>query len=287
MPEYVLVMIRSIFAFFILLLLARILGKKQIAQLTFFDYITGITFGNIAADLAISTDMSLFNPIIGLLIFTVFTLLMAYGSLKSLKFRNIVEGGPKILIRNGSILEKNLFKVRLTFDELMMGLREKNVFKLADVETAVLETNGKISVMKKTEYNPLTPKDIGMPVESEHTPSLIIIDGYVLTKRLQYLGYSEEWLLGEVMMQGAKEFKDVYLAQIDSKGNVYIDLFDDKEKTQQIKQKPLLAAQLRKTQADLESFALQTNDQVAKQMYYNQSKELQALIAKVNPYLKE
>src|SRR5699024_1396676 len=159
--------------------------------------------------------------------------------------------------------------------------------KLSDVEAAVLEANGKISVMKKTAYNPLTPKDMGMAVESEYTPSLVIIDGQLLEKRLAYLGFSQEWLQGEIMKQGANAFTDVYLAQIDSKGGVYVDLYDEENKTQQIKQRPLLAAQLRKIQADLEGFAIQTNNQAAKQMYYNQSKELQNLIDSINPFMKE
>ena len=89
------------------------------------------------------------------------------------------------------------------------------------------------------------------------------------------------------MKQGANAFTDVYLAQIDSKGGVYVDLYDEENKTQQIKQRPLLAAQLRKIQADLEGFAIQTNNQAAKQMYYNQSKELQNLIDSINPFMKE
>ncbi|GEL76879.1 DUF421 domain-containing protein [Tenuibacillus multivorans] len=287
MPEYTVIIIRSVFAFFFVLLIARILGKKQIAQMTFFDYITGITIGNIAASLAINTNIQPLNTIIGMIIFTTFSILIAFFALESLKIRQIVEGSPTTLIQDGNIIEKNLLKVRMTFDDLMMGLREKNVFKLADVESAVLETNGKISVMKKTENNPLTPKDIGLPVESEHAPSLIIMDGYVLRKRVQYLGYSEEWLLGEIKKQGAEDFKDVFLAQIDSKGNVHVDLYNEEKKPQQVKQKPLLAAQLRKMQGDLESFAIQTDDQVAKKMYLNQSKELQDLINKVIPYLKE
>lgn len=287
MSEYTIVIVRSIFAFFFILLLARLLGKKQIAQLTFFDYITGISIGNMAAALAIDTTMQPMDAIIGLILFTLLSTLVVFGALKSLKLRKLVEGSPTILIRNGNVLEKNLFKVKITFDDLMQGLREKNVFKLADVEMATLETSGVITVMKKTEYNPLTPKDIGLPVESEHTPSLVIVDGRLLSKRLSYLGYSEEWLLGEILKQGANNFKDVFLAQIDSMGNVYADLYNEEEKRPQVKQKPLLAAQLRKTQADLEGFAIQTNDQNAKQMYYNQSIELQNLIDNINPYLKE
>ena len=271
----------------VILLLTRILGKKQIAQLTFFDYVTGITFGNISASLAVDTTLQPINGVIGLLVYSILTIIMALGSIKFFKFRQLVEGSPTTLIKNGILLEDNLAKVKMTYNDLMTGLREKNAFKIADIETAILETNGKVSVMKKAEYQTLTPNHIGMMVVPEHKPSLIIIDGRLLEKHLNYLGYTKEWLLGEVIKQGAADFKDVFLAQLDTNGNVYVDLYNDKEKLPQVKQRPLLAAQLRKMQADLEGFAIQTNDQNAKKMYYNQSKELQDLIDEINPLLKE
>ena len=287
MPEYMIVVIRTVLSFIVLLILARLLGKKQIAQLTFFDYITGITIGNISAQMAVDTTLQVTNGLIGMVIYTILTILIAYGAIKSFRFRQLVEGSAITLIQDGNVLEDNLAKVKMTYDDLMMGLREKNTYEIADVATAVLETNGKVSVMKKPEHQTLTPNDMGMLVEPEHhKPSLVIIDGQLLEKHLNYLGYTKEWLLEEVIKQGAEAFNDVFLAQIDSKGNVYVDLYNDKEKVTQVKQKPLLAAQLRKMQADLEGFAIQTNDPNAKQMYYNQSGELQDLIDKINPLLR-
>lgn len=287
MPEYGVILVRSLASFIIIFILARILGKSQISQLTFFDYVIGITIGNMAAAVAIDSSVEFLNGIIGLLVYTALSLILAFGAIKSYQFRKIVEGSPTILIKEGRVLEKNLLKSKLTYNDLMAALREKNAFKLSEIELAVLETDGQISVMKKAEYEPLTPKDLNMTVEEEHKPSLIIIDGSLMEKRLNYLGYTKEWILGEVMKKGANSIDDVFLAQIDSQGNVYVDLYDDNIKTQQIKQKPLLAAQLRKIQANLEGFALETNDRAAKQMYYNQSKELQNLIQQINPYLKE
>src|SRR5699024_7107268 len=105
----------------------------------------------------------------------ILTIVVAFGAIKSFKFRQLVEGSYTTLIRDGNVLEDNLAKVKMTYDDLMMGLREKNAFKLADIETAMLETNGKISVMKKAEFQTLTPKDMGIVVvEPEHKPSLIV-----------------------------------------------------------------------------------------------------------------
>src|SRR5690625_2846516 len=199
----------------------------------------------------------------------------------------MVEGSEITLIQDGNVIEDNLAKVKMTYDDLMMGLREKNTYVIADVATETLDTIGNISLMKKPEHQTLTPNDMGVMVEPEHhKPSLVIIDGQLLEKHLNYLGYTKEWLLGETIKQGAEDFKDVFLAQIDSKGHVYVDLYNDKAKVTQVKQKPLLATQLRKMQADLEGFAIQTNDPNAKQMYYNQSRELQDLIDKINPLLR-
>src|SRR5690606_20810838 len=152
---------------------------------------------------------------------------------------------------------------------------------------AVLETTGQLSMMKKAANQPVTPQTLGLLVEDEHRPQLVIIDGKLIEKNVKKYGYTKEWLLGEINKQGAKDFKDVFLAQIDSKGNVYVDLYvDDTEELAQIQPKPLLAAQLRKIQADLEGFALQTKNEEAKQLYYEQSQQLQQVINELNPLLK-
>jgi len=237
--------------------------------------------------MAVDTTLQITNGLIGMVIYTVLTIVIAYGAIKSFRFRQLVEGSAITLIQDGNVLEDNLAKVKMTYDDLMMGLREKNTYEIADVATATLETSGNITVMKKPEHQTLTPNDMGVMVEPEHhKPSLVIIDGQLLEKHLNYLGYTKEWLLGETIKQGAEDFNDVFLAQIDSKGHVYVDLYNDKAKVTQVKQKPLLATQLRKMQADLEGFAIQTNDPNAKQMYYNQSRELQDLIDKINPLLR-
>lgn len=287
MPEYVLIASRAILSFLVLFTLARILGKKQISQLTFFDYVVGIVIGDMASTIAIDTSVKFINGLIGLIVYTLLSLIIAFVAIKSFKFRDLVESSPSILVKNGKIMEKNLFKHKMTFDDLMNGLRGKDAFKVSEVELAMLETNGQISVMKKPEYQSLTPKDIGLSTEEDHAPSLIIIDGTLLAKRLQYLGYTKEWLLEEIKKQGANKFEDVFLAQINSNGSVYVDLFNDKESIQQVKQKPNLATKLRRVQADIESIASQIKDKNAKKMYFNQSIELENIIKKINPYLKE
>ncbi len=286
MPDLLLIFIRSLIAFVVLLTLARIMGKRQISQFTFFDYVVGITVGSIAATLAINEKVTIAIGVAGLIYWTLFQLIVNYISLGSFRFRDAVEGSPTVLVENGKVLEDNLRKVRFTFDDLMTKLREKNAFKLSDVEAAVLETNGKVSVMMKAGNQPITPQTLGLLVEEERLPQLVIVDGQLIEQKLKHYGYTKEWLQGEIQKQGAQNFSDVFLAQVDSKGNVYVDLFVDDTDDSQIQQKPLLAAQLRKIQADLEGFALQTKDQNTKQLYYDQSQKLQKLISELNPLLK-
>lgn len=287
MPEFITIAGRALLSFLILLTLARILGKKQISNLTFFDYVVGIVIGDIGATLAMDPSMKFTNGLTALVVYTLLSLIIAFGAVKSFKFRDLVVSSPSILIKDGNIMEETLLKHRLTFDDLMNGLRVKDAFNISEVELAMLETDGQISVLKKPEYQSLTPNDIGLSVEEDHAPSLVILDGTLLEKNLRYLGYEKEWLLKEIKKQGANKIKDVFLTQINSNGTVYVDLYNDKKSVQQAKQKPNLAVKLRRVQADIENMASQTEDQNAKKMYFDQSKELENIIKKLNPYLQE
>ena len=217
--------------------------------------------------------------------------MIGYGAVKSFRFRELVESSPVILVKDGKVMEKTLLKQRMTFDDLLNGLRIKGAFNVSEVELALLETNGEISVLKKSKYEALTPNDIQLSVDEDHGPSLAIIDGMVLEKHLTYLGYTQEWLLQEVKKQGATNIEDVFLAQINSDGSVYVDLYNDKKNAQdknlekQEKEKPNLAIKLRKIQVELEQTAFKKKDNNAKKMYFSQSKEMEQIIKKLNPYL--
>ncbi|MFD1415607.1 DUF421 domain-containing protein [Oceanobacillus jeddahense] len=286
MPEIVLVLIRSIAAFFLLFLMARMMGKKQISQLTFFDYCVGITIGSIAATLSVDQNVKIINGLVSLIIWGFFPITLAYLGMKSIIFSKITDGKATILIRNGEVLDKNMKKSLITINELLMLLREKGTFKVSDVEMAVLETNGELSVMLKTNQQPVTPQTLGVPLEQEHGPAILIMDGKIMKKSLENLGYSKEWLIGEVQKQGAEEVRDVFLAQIDSRGSLYVDLFEDQYAKTEVEERPLLAASLKKIQADLEGFSFQTDDPEAKKLYAEQAAEVQKVLDMVLPYLK-
>jgi len=286
MPEYLLILIRSLFSFIFLLVICRILGKRQVSQLTFFDYVVGITIGSIAAQLAVDQNVKLLNGVIALCVWGGISLIIALLALKSYVFSAMVGGKPTIIIENGKIQEKNLKKSKLSVEQLMLNLRQENAFKLADVELAVFETNGQVSVMKKSDSEPLTPKLLGIAVEQEKRAYIFIRDGVIQEQSLESAGYSKEWLYGEIQKQGATHFKDIYVAQMDSKGNLYVDLKNDKKLEPPSNARQVVAAQLKKIQADLDMYALDTENNEAAQLFMRQSDKVRMLNEKLAPYLK-
>ncbi|MCF3944703.1 YetF domain-containing protein [Oceanobacillus alkalisoli] len=231
MAELVLILLRSIAAFLLLFLMARLMGKKQISQLTFFDYCVGITIGSIAATMSVDQNLKALNGLMSLFVWGLFPILLSYLGMKSNAFSNLTDGKPTILIENGEILDKNMRKSLMNLNELMLLLREKNVFKVSEVEMAVLETNGKLSILLKTDKQPVTASMLNIPVTREHGPNILIMDGKVMKRSMEKLGFTVEWLQEEIKKQGAQHVSDVFLAQLDSTGQLYIDLYGPSNST--------------------------------------------------------
>lgn len=287
MTEIGTVIYRAVMGFTLLFILARLMGRKQMTDMTFYEYIVGIAIGSIAAELTFGTAVRVSNFVVGMILWAAFPIIISQLELRSFRIRLLTEGRPTVVIKNGKILEKNLKRLGVTVDELMINLRQKDVFKISDIESAVMEKNGQISVMKKSDLQPVTPKDIGMIVEQEREPRIVIIDGNVMGRSLSEYGYTKNWLLGEIMKQGAEDFSDVFYAQIDSMGNVYVDLYDDTLKMPQVKQKLLVAANIKQLQANLVNFSLQTQNKNAKEMYNGHAQQMDKLLDDISGYLKE
>lgn len=264
----------------------RILGKKQISQLTFFEYILGITLGDLAG--FISTDIEK-NYLLGLTALCVW-FAVPYSiellTLKSLKLRHLLEGKSRVLIKEGKILEDNLKKERLTANELLEQLRGKNVFRTADVEFAVMETNGELSVLLKRDKQPLTIGDMGIKTVNEVEPQTVIIDGNIMDEGLANLGLNRGWLHAELEKIGVT-LENVFLGQVDAYQQLYVDLYDDKIKVPFPQAKPLLLATLKKIQADLELFATGTRNPEAKTMYANCAQQMEEIIGRLQPVLRQ
>ncbi|MGE5606103.1 MAG: DUF421 domain-containing protein [Bacteroidota bacterium] len=227
MSVILVVIIRSVIAFFALLILVRLTGKQQMSELTFFDYVVGITIGSIAATLSVQLNQNTTATLAGMIIWGLLPILLACLSLQSVWVRKVVEGEATVVIENGKILEQNLSRIRLSIDDLLSGLRAKNVFNIADVEFALFETNGKLSIQLKSQKQPLTPADLNLPTRYAGLPTTLIDDGKPLVDALRSLNLSKAWLRHQLGKEKITDFTTVALAQLDTAGNLYVDLKDD------------------------------------------------------------
>lgn len=223
MAEIAEVMLRTLGAFLAILILTRFLNKEQVGQLTFYEYVTGITIGSMAGTIAIDTEVKFLPDLLGLVLWCFLTYMMGYLALVSRPARKLLEGQPTIVVHNGKILEENMAKLRYNVDDLLMQLRNKNAFNLHDVEFAVLEPNGQLSVLLKSQKRPITPEDLGLPTQYEGMSWDLISDGEILKDNLQKINLSEQWLRDELGKQGIFDLREVLYASIDSKGNLYVD----------------------------------------------------------------
>jgi uncharacterized membrane protein YcaP (DUF421 family) len=275
---------RSIIFILVLFLTTKILGKKQISQLTIFEYVVGITIGSIAGEVVTGLESNMYYGGLAIFVLGFGTFLANLYSIKSKRFRDMVEGTGTVVIEDGKVLENNLKHEKYTIDDLSSLLRQKNIFKIADVEFAVLEPQGKISALLKKENQPLTPKDLKIKTANEKEPQTVIMDGAILDEPLRSSGKSREWLQLELNKLDVI-LANVFLGQIDSYGELTVDLYDDKKTVPSPTQRPLLLASLKKTQADFEIYSLSTECEKSKKMYQKNAEQVQEIIEKLTPYL--
>lgn len=221
--EYLDVALRAVVGFSVLLLLTRLLGKKQLGQLNIFTYITGIVIGNIAGDMLVHKDIKIVDGILGMALWAFFAFIVEYLALKWPKARVVLDGEPSIVIKKGQIMPGTLRKLRLNIDDLTMLLRTNSVFSITDVEYAILEPNGDLSILKKPEKEILTRKDINLsPPQITNLPGEIIVDGKIVYRNLDEFGKTKNWLDNELMRLKIDSPKDVLYAELQNDGSLYI-----------------------------------------------------------------
>jgi uncharacterized membrane protein YcaP (DUF421 family) len=284
MSDWVQIFIRSIVFILVLIITTRLLGKKQISQISFFEYVSGITLGSIAGEVIMGLDGNMGHGILAIVVFAGITLLVDIISLKSKKFRDVVDGKGTVIIKDGKVMEDNLKKEKYSLDDLGSLLRQKDIFNTADVEFAMLEPKGDISVLLKKENRTLTPKDLEMKVANDKVPQTVIMDGTIVNDAMTAAGKDRNWLHMELDKLGVT-VENVFMGQVDSYGDLTVDLYDDKIKVPSPQVRPLLLAMIKKCQADLELFALSTESDKAKAMYNKNAKKLEEVIRILKPYL--
>ncbi len=222
------IIIQTVLSFFSIFFIARILGRQQVAQLTLTEYINGITFGSIAATVATDLNQRTWQHMAGLFIFGILTYVMAYVNIKSRRLSKIVQGEPVIVIKNGKILEKNLFRFHYTIDDLTHLLRKKDIFDISSVECGILETTGEISILKKAAKENVKVEDLNIQIKQEEIEKEIIVTGNIIYENLKSKNLSAAWLLKQLKSMGIKDIKNVFYGTIDENNKIYIDRYEDR-----------------------------------------------------------
>lgn len=218
--------IRSILLIIGLFVITKLLGKKQLSSLSFFEYIVGITVGDIAGTLSMDPDLSLRDGIASLIIWSFVPFAISLISLRSRAFRRIVEGKSTTFIEHGNIIEKNMRNEKYSLDELLEQLRKKSVFKVADVEFASLDSNGELSVLLKKEKQPLKYEDISHMTEDDNVPVTLIMDGEIIKENLEKAKLDKKQAVKLIKDKGYEQ-DNVFYAEIDTNGDINIDLYDE------------------------------------------------------------
>ncbi|KJS18498.1 MAG: membrane protein [Peptococcaceae bacterium BRH_c4b] len=199
----------------------RVMGKRQVGQLQPYELVIIILLSELAAIPIGNSGIPLAYAVIPILTLVVIHIFLSYISLKSEGARGIICGTPSVLIENGKIVEKELISLRYNINELTEQLRAKNIPNIADVEFAILETSGHLSVIPKSQKRPVVPADMNLPTNYEGLPVTLIIDGFVFDKNLSKISLNREWLQAELQKFGLSDFREVLFASIDSEGKLF------------------------------------------------------------------
>ena len=208
------VVLTSVLSAAALFVIAKVMGHKQMSQLDFFDYITGITIGSIAAELATELEEPM-KPLVAMVVYGVITVILTLTTSKLPKMRKFINGTPTIIMNNRKIYRKNLKKAKIDLSEFMVMCRQEGYFNLADIQTAIFEYNGRLTVLPVSTKRPLNPEDMNLSPQPEYISTEVIMDGRILEDNLKRMGLDEKWLEKQIKEQGYKNAKEIFLGICD------------------------------------------------------------------------
>lgn len=212
--EILKVVLTSVLSAAALFVIAKVMGHKQMSQLDFFDYITGITIGSIAAELATELEEPM-KPLVAMVVYGVITVILTAITSKLPKMRKFINGTPTIIMNNGKIYRKNLKKAKIDLSEFMVMCRQEGYFNLADIQTAIFEYNGRLTVLPVSVKRPLNPEDMNLTPQPEYISTEVIMDGRILEDNLKRMGLDAKWLEKQIKEQGFKNVKEIFLGICD------------------------------------------------------------------------
>lgn len=217
---------RAIISLLTLFLITKMLGKKQVSEMSLFDYVIGISIGNFAAEMTINLESAEINGIFAVIVFGLVAILVSFISMHSIHLRRFFVGVPTIVIQDGKILKKNMKKIHLNTNELLEDCRIKGYFDIKKIAYAVMEVNGDLSILPKAGSATVTPDDININVSKEYVPATVIMDGRVLEHNLTLINKDKDWLFKRLNEQGFNDLKRIILCTVN---NTDIDVYLDNE----------------------------------------------------------
>lgn len=224
MQEIIYIIALSLGSITAIFVLTKMMGYRQMSQMSMFDYITGITIGSIAAEMSTSLEDNFIQPLTAMIVYAMATTFLSWLSTKSIKARKLLEGKPLVLLDNGEMYVKNLKKAKVDVNEFLLQCRVNGYFDLSKIETVILEGNGKLSFLPKATERPVTPADFNLTPQQEYMVANVIIDGKILPENLRHTGKDENWLLTRIKGLGAKRVEDVLLAACSMDGKLTVFL---------------------------------------------------------------
>ncbi|MEG6572321.1 DUF421 domain-containing protein [[Clostridium] cellulosi] len=215
------VVIRSICAYIILLIVYKLMSRKFLSQLTYFDFIVGVLLGAIAARISLGAANSLLLGIISAAVIVLLVLLSEWLDFKSFRFFKAIDGTPVVVICNGEIIDGNLKKLRISMSRLLEMLREKNFFNVGDVNFAIIESDGRLSVIPKSAERPVVLSDIDKTEQEAKLPVDLIMDGKLIPENLAEAGLDEQWLISQLAPKNLK-VENIFYAALTTSGELYV-----------------------------------------------------------------
>ena len=213
--EFLKVVLTALLSAAALFLTAKIMGHKQMSQLDFFDYITGITIGSIAAELATELEEP-WKPLIAMIVYGVLAFGLSVISSKFPRIRKFINGTPTIVMNNGKLYRKNMKKAKLDLSEFMVMCRQEGYFNLNDIQTAVFEYNGRLTILPVSAKRPVNPTDMNLSPQPDLISAEVIMDGRILEENLKRMGLNRKWLQKQLSDQGYQSAKNIFLGVCDN-----------------------------------------------------------------------
>lgn len=210
------VVIRSLISLIVLFFITKLIGRKQVSELSLFDYTIGISIGNFAAESTMNFEIPFIHGVVAVVTFGIVAYLVSIVTMKSILLRRFLIGAPIVVIEKGKILENSMKKLRIDINDLLEQVRNAGYFDLSTVEYALMEPNGKLSILLKSEYQPVINKDMNIKISKASLCTNVMIDGIIMSNNLKYIGKDETWLIHELKVKGYKTYNNIILVTVDN-----------------------------------------------------------------------